>query len=145
MISKENALKSRIANGDDVRGDRQTMNEKNYLGKALRRARVECGMSTEILGACVDRGSKTIEAWEAGRNQPNPEQLMKLCKALDIPITDLFPAEYMPNGNHQLSHDEIELIENYRQMDIRGKATLLVVSDALHPSSEQMIYKYTTI
>lgn len=114
----------------------------NYLGKAIRRARVEAGMPTHILADMVGRGKKAVEAWETGTNQPSPSMLADIARVLGVPITDFFPHDLMPSEKFQLSYDELELIDSYRKMDKRGKAALLVIADETHPSSDAMANRY---
>ena len=59
------------------------------LGKNILEARKKSGLSQEQLGEKVDVTRQTISNWELGETSPNPDQLKKLSKALNVSVDDL--------------------------------------------------------
>ena len=101
------------------------------IAKRLRELRKERGLSTEALGAMVDRSGKTIEAYETGTSQPNGDMLVDLCIALDCRISDFFPKrvtreeyQYALVSLDGLSDREQALLDAFRRMDERDRRTV---------------------
>ena len=61
----------------------------NMLGKKLLELRKKKGLSQEELGERIDVTRQTISNWELDVTSPNPEQLKKLSKELNISIDEL--------------------------------------------------------
>ncbi len=59
------------------------------LGNKILKLRKKKGLSQEELGEKVDVTRQTISNWELGETQPNPEQLKKLSKELNVSIDEL--------------------------------------------------------
>ena len=105
------------------------------IAKRLRELRKERGLSTEELGALVDRSGKTIEAYETGTSQPNGDMLVDLCVALDCRISDFFP-EHVTRGYEyaaaRFDDSEVEeLARIYGSMSDVGRRQLMIYARGL--------------
>lgn len=75
------------------------MNQKEYIGKMIRRYREErLGVSADRLGEMLDppKSGKTVLSWERGRTEPDGNVLIQLCVIFGAKIGDFYhpPAEY---------------------------------------------------
>ena len=59
------------------------------LGQNILELRKKNGLSQEQLGEKVDVTRQTISNWELEETTPNPEQLKRLSKALNVSVDDL--------------------------------------------------------
>ena len=59
------------------------------LGENIQKLRKQANMSQEQLAEKIDVTRQTISNWELGETAPNPEQLKKLSKELNISIDKL--------------------------------------------------------
>ena len=59
------------------------------LGENIQKLRKQVNMSQEQLAEKIDVTRQTISNWELGETSPNPEQLKKLSKELNISIDKL--------------------------------------------------------
>ena len=60
-----------------------------YLGVKIERARKKLGMSQAELGQRVGVTQTAVCRWESGAKQPSLSNLLKLSKALDVPMDEL--------------------------------------------------------
>lgn len=65
------------------------------LGRVIRIARTEKGMSQATLAEKVETIQSTISLWENGRARPRVPQLLALAEALDVELTALLDAVRM--------------------------------------------------
>lgn len=63
------------------------------LGEHILKLRKEKGFSQEQLGEKIQVTRQTVSNWELGETSPNPEQLKKLSKVLNISIDELLENE----------------------------------------------------
>jgi transcriptional regulator with XRE-family HTH domain len=104
------------------------------LGRQLRKARKERGLSQEQLAERAHMRQATLSEWETGKlDQADPAQLKRVCKILGIPRTSLMPSTDVA---HTVSQHAPRL---YRAMAIalarRAGAAALVLAG----SSEERI------
>jgi len=59
------------------------------LGRAVRVARVECGLSQESLGEAAGLHRNYVGAIERGEINPTFRVLQKLARGLDLPLSEL--------------------------------------------------------
>lgn len=52
----------------------------------LRELRELAGMNQETIGEAIDVTRQTIAAWERGEREPSMQQVVKLCRILNVPI-----------------------------------------------------------
>ena len=63
---------------------------KKYMASQLKAARKKKGLSVDEVGKAVGKSGKTISAWEVGRGQPNGDELLPLCRLLEVSLADLW-------------------------------------------------------
>lgn len=63
-----------------------------YVGKQIRKFRLEKGLTQKQLGQMIGVKHNTISAYEAGVNEPDQNILFAIAKALGISINRLFPS-----------------------------------------------------
>lgn len=83
---------------------------KEHMASKLKSARKEKGLSVDQVGEAVGKSGKTISAWEVGRGQPNGDELLTICKLLEISLADL----WAPRGSVEyavVSLDDRDYVE----------------------------------
>lgn len=65
------------------------MRLEECLGEVLRAARKERGLSQEKLAGAAEIERNYVSLIELGRSSPSIGMLFKLCKALDLSLSDL--------------------------------------------------------
>ncbi len=63
----------------------------DHVGKMVRRLREERGLNQAQLAVSVGTGPSAISQIENGKRSPNSETLVKLARALEVEVSDLFP------------------------------------------------------
>ena len=76
------------------------------LGQNILEFRKKAGLSQEQLGEKVDVTRQTISNWELGETSPNPEQLKKLSKALNVSVDEL-----IDNDIENVIYNKVKLTE----------------------------------
>lgn len=66
---------------------------KKGLGRKIKIARTEAGLTQHQLGKKLNTAHSVIATWESGKYMPNQESLRKLSQALEKPITYFFEYE----------------------------------------------------
>lgn len=60
------------------------------LGKNLKRYRLDCGMTQEVLAEKVGIHPTYVGKLESGKNNPSVKLLFKISRALGITLSDIF-------------------------------------------------------
>ena len=112
------------------------MTVRTNIASGLKRARKAAGMNVDEIGAALGKSGKTISAWEVGRGQPDGDELIILCKLLNVHLKDFYGdefEEYVAESESAmiLSAEEREFIEALRAADDEGKRTILSVARAI--------------
>lgn len=68
----------------------------DHVGKVVRRLREERGLNQAQLAVSVGTGPSAISQIENGKRSPNSETLVKLARALEVEMADLFPKAQTP-------------------------------------------------
>jgi Zn-dependent peptidase ImmA (M78 family)/DNA-binding XRE family transcriptional regulator len=63
------------------------------IGRRLRAARLRADVSQAELAARLAVTQTAVSYWEAGRRLPGIDDLMKVARFLDVPLTDLLPSD----------------------------------------------------
>ena len=71
------------------------------FNKRLRRYREYREMTQKQLGQLLNYSQQTIHKWESGETSPDPDSVVRLARALRIPVTILL-------GEHGISEDSAE-------------------------------------
>lgn len=91
-----------LKNGDNMR----------ELGATIRRARRKKGLSQRDLGKLTGFQSTYIAKIELGRQRGSPAALVKIAKALDIPLKVIAAQfELNTNGRHKFSPEDYRFSE----------------------------------
>lgn len=70
------------------------MSVRENIAAGLKAARKRAGYNVDQVGSTIGKSGKTISAWEVGRGQPDGDELIALCKFLDVKLSDLYGSEY---------------------------------------------------
>lgn len=93
--------------------------------KRLRQAREDAGLSQEEVAKQLKLGSHVAYGnYERGKADPDLDNLMKLSRILSKPVTWFLGIE---NGG-ELSPDEVELLNCYRQLSFRARRDVLAIA-----------------
>lgn len=71
-------------------------NIAKYVGKQIKKYRLQKGLTQKELGLIIGVKHNTISSYEAGINEPDQNILFAIAKALNVSINDLFPPIYEP-------------------------------------------------
>lgn len=71
------------------------------FNKRLRRYREYREMTQKQLGQLLNYSQQTIHKWESGETSPDPDSVVRLARALRIPVTILL-------GEHGIAEDSAE-------------------------------------
>lgn len=105
------------------------------IGQIIRDARIKKGYTQEQLGEIMGVQKSAIAKWENGRVvNIKRENLKKLAEVLSIPPYELVaPNSIVSNSEQNLSSDELQLLDMYRQLNDQGKEYILqTVTMATH-------------
>lgn len=62
------------------------------IGQAIKKLRVERGMSQEQLADSIGMSVNAVSTWENGKNIPPKSNIEKLCRAFGIPVSYMLMA-----------------------------------------------------
>ena len=94
------------------------------------------GLKQKELAKAIDVKDNTVSTWESGKNAPSLQALYKICKALDISISDLFGKYSNEQSEEGLSIELQDLLKKVNDLNDEGKEKLFDLADLLG-------YKYT--
>lgn len=87
---------------------------RESIAKALKRLRIQSGLTADQVGALLGKSGKTVNAWENNRGQPDAQILIKLCDIYNV--SDIL-SEFRDDKlqlSFALSESEKEIILAYR-------------------------------
>jgi len=88
------------------------------VGRRMREAREERGLSQKRLAERIKRRQAAISAMENGTMQPDATTLVVMAEALQKPITFFFPPPWGPRvARGDLSYDEQALLLEFRRLE----------------------------
>ncbi len=105
------------------------------IGKIIRDARIKKGYTQEQLGEIMGVQKSAIAKWENGRVvNIKRDKLKKLAEVLSIqPYELVAPDSIVSNSEQNLTSDELQLLNMYRQLNDQGKEYVLqTVTMATH-------------
>lgn len=86
------------------------------LGKKIKEARLNLGLTQEELGNLINVTKTSICCYENGSRNPNVETLQDLAKELDLPISSLFSGEFqVKEAIKRYNGNEIKFIYELRK------------------------------
>jgi transcriptional regulator with XRE-family HTH domain len=83
----------------------------DHVGKTIRRLREERGLNQAQLAVSVGTGPSAISQIENGKRNPNSETLVRLARALEVEVADLFPKAQAPLSFEDLADEEDRQVE----------------------------------
>ena len=83
------------------------------LGDRIRTFRKLKQLSQKTLALRMEVSDRTISSWEAGRTEPDSEDIKKLCRYLDCSPNDL----YGMGEGIKLSSSDIDMIQRFKDAD----------------------------
>ena len=89
------------------------------------------GMKQKELAEIIGVKANTVSTWEGGTNAPSLQALYKICKALNISISDLFGKYANEQTADGLSKELQELLKKTEDLTEEGQTKLLEYSDLL--------------
>ena len=87
------------------------------MGKLIRQAREQQGMSQEELAAATYRSRPAISEMESGKMEPDASTLVYLALALEKPILYFFPAFARQGLPEDLSPEAQEMLDLFTRLD----------------------------
>lgn len=82
------------------------------------------GMKQKELAEAIGVKANTVSTWESGTNAPSLQALYKICKALDISISDLFGKYANERTTEGLSKELQELLKKAEDLNEEGQERL---------------------
>ena len=84
------------------------------IGENIRRVRITKGLSQQQLANSMSVERSTVAGWESGRRIPDVDMLVRVAKALNVPITSLIDKKDREKSLVMILDDE-EVILNFNQ------------------------------
>lgn len=100
---------------------------RTHVGQVIRIYRLAAGMDQPTLAKQLGYTKTAIGNWELGLSRPDIDNVPKICRLLNIPITELLdlPAETA------LPTEDRDLLSSYHQLDKYNRRTIQQMMDRL--------------
>lgn len=115
------------------------MMTKEEIGKIIKNARIDAGLTQIQVASKLDRPQQTIANWEVGRSQPDANTLFELFKILGADLNTSFgfpPKAKAPLSTAEAVPGEEQLISLYRDLNDEGREKLVDYADDLVSSGK---------
>lgn len=89
------------------------------------------GLKQKELAKAIDVKDNTVSTWESGKNAPSLQALYKICKALNISISELFGKYANEMDKGELSPKLKELLKQAEDLNEVGQGRLFELSELL--------------
>ena len=89
------------------------------------------GITQKQMSEATGKNRSTVSGWEIKNSAPDIELLPKICKALDISISDLFGKYANERTKDGLSKELQELLKKAEDLNEEGQERLFELSDLL--------------
>jgi transcriptional regulator with XRE-family HTH domain len=108
------------------------------VGEKLRQARERAGLNQPTLGARLGVTKATVSHWEAGRHSISIEDLIRVSRILDVPLSDLLPEDVATRLDKARFDPRLaDIVERWSQLsDVMKDGLAMMVRDRTQPSSE---------
>ncbi|MFZ6709759.1 helix-turn-helix domain-containing protein [Undibacterium sp. TC9W] len=103
------------------------------IGARLAEERDRLGYSQKALAAILEKTSRTQIKYELGETTPDAAYL----SSLDKLGADIYYIITGKRSSNKIEKDELEVIEGYRKLDIRGKAGVLGMISGMVPATTE--------
>ena len=91
----------------------------------LREVRIMRGLSQSELAEMIHVSREAYTLYELGKRHPSMETLVALSEALNISTDYLLGRTDRPFPGYEMTFEEQNLVERYRELDSRGRNTVL--------------------
>lgn len=103
------------------------LEQRAYVGQVIRKYRMAAGMDQASLAAKLGYSKTAIGNWELGITRPDVDNVPRLCKLLNIPVTELLGME----TEAALPTDDRLLLDMYHQLDKFDRNTIRQIMERL--------------
>lgn len=83
------------------------------------------GIKQSDLAKMLGTAPTTVSSWERGANAPDIETLIEICNILKISIKEMYGIDEI-----SLNHNEVILVDKYRQLDSLSQEIVNYIIDA---------------
>jgi transcriptional regulator with XRE-family HTH domain len=110
-----------------------------HLGDVIRKLRNERGLNLVQLSKLAGVNKATISEIERGEANPRADTLTKIAVALGVTSAQMYAATVHPQPETRVAppHDEVEMLERFRVLDVARRATLVRLAGDLRRAQEQ--------
>lgn len=110
---------------------------RKNIAAGLKRSRKAAGLSVDQVGAHIGKSGKTISAWEVGRGQPDGDELIALCRLLNVTLKDFYGVEaILPDMSDQ--YVDLPIYGNIAA----GTPIEMIECDEMYPVPAYLVAKY---
>ncbi len=99
---------------------------KQEIARNLQAYRKKRGMTQRELGERIGVRHNAVSSWESATNAIDPDQMIRICQALDISPADLFGRYIEREGP---AFEELEWLKKYRSLDAHGQELVTLVME----------------
>lgn len=103
----------------------------------LKRLREEKEITQTELSKIINISNRVLGYYESDRFPTDPEILIKLANFFEVSVDYLLGNETIKTIKKELTREEIDLIEMYRELDRKGKDDILEFVDLKHERYER--------
>ena len=123
MAKQEAEKKTRGGSGRPVVDEAR----RSHVGQIIRKYRTAAGMDQATLAAKLGYSKTAIGNWELGLSRPDVDNIPRLCKELNIPVTELLGMDQEAS----LPTEDKSLLEMYHGLDKFNRRTIRQIMDRL--------------
>ena len=123
MAKQATEKKTRSASGRPMVDEER----RSHVGQVIRKYRTAAGMDQAALASKLGYSKTAIGNWELGLSRPDIDNVPKLCKELNIPVTELLDMDQ----EAALPVDDKSLLEMYHTLDKFNRRTIRQIMDRL--------------
>ena len=103
----------------------------NKFSERLKELRENKSINQIVLGRHLGFGATAISSYENGRNEPAIDTLIRIANFFDVTVDFLLGVEDSPKWMEQLLEEEVNLLNEFRKLEIAEKDLVLSMVKAL--------------
>ena len=100
---------------------------RSHVGRVIRKYRVAAGMDQAALASRLGYSKTAIGNWELGLSRPDIDTLPRLCRELNVPVTELLGMDQ----EAALPAEDKALLQMYHSLDTFNRHTVRQIMDRL--------------
>lgn len=97
---------------------------RKEIANILKQCRLDAGFTQARAAEAIGRNQKTLASWETGQSQPDANTLFELCDLYGVSVDEVFGYN-KKKARYEITGEEMEVIQKYRQLDPRGRAAVM--------------------